>query len=155
MDFWKYLRAPTFFKPLDLGTRRCGLWMSGKDTVPVSILWRVTERLAKPNMLRDPFISPVKRCNNLGFEVPMSLTLKKEVHIPMTSSLSGFLRGLRHASAVCLYDSPSSAASRQHGGEMFDGHSGQYWVLGWPSHLDPARMWFHLLSARAQKQLKE
>ena len=41
------------FFPLDLGTRRCGLWMSGKDTVPVSILWRVTERLAKPNMLRD------------------------------------------------------------------------------------------------------
>ena len=68
------------FFPLDLGTRRCGLWMSGKDTVPVSILWRVTERLAKPNMLRDRIYFIVKRWNNLGLKSTCPWP-KKEVHI--------------------------------------------------------------------------
>ena len=70
----------------------------------------------------------------------MSLTEKKRSPYPPDKFHVRFLRGLHHASAVCLSDSPSSAPSRQHGGEMFDRHTGQYWASGWPSHLDPLSM---------------
>lgn len=65
--FSEMFEGTNLFFPLDLGTRRCGLWMSGKDTVPVSILWRVTERLAKPNMLRDPIYFIGQKVKQLRF----------------------------------------------------------------------------------------